>query len=400
MIQTQNFLKTTNGKYAVYAALLFLYSSFSHEFFYLTPWFVLILICYYSIVLRVNKAIIKKSFIFVFLTLLALFILHLLLLRLTKHTYVSHFGTLERMSVYFYLEKPLKYLFHVFFLGRYFPLILRNNIYGICQRHTVILLFYGCVICWWGYIILRFSQLSRKVKLLALMSVYLLVVYLFLSPVYFADSLLVCYDRYVYPSVGLAGLFVVLLISFIPSRWGRVALIAVYAGINVWFVIKVNIYWKQSAYVIRRLLTDLPDPGNKTVLLLNLPDNMNGIPMIAAEEDGRFKMMKNTLTSLPVSTKIYDVEAYNMTAMEDGAHVMVINDSMLHVTLNQWGTWWIYGMLGAVSYQNNDYKVNMIDEGHWYELTLKHPAADYILLFQSGAQWKVVDWNKKNIDQQ
>ena len=46
-----------------------------------------------------------------------------------------------------------------------------------------------------------------------------------------------------------------------------------------------------------------------------------------------------------------------------------------------------------------DFDVNMIDEGHWYELKLKHPANQYLLLYQAGAQWKVVDLNKKNIDQ-
>ena len=191
----------------------------------------------------------------------------------------------------------------------------------------------------------------------------------------------------------------VLLVSFIPQRIFRVSLLLVYAAINLWFTTTVNIYWKQSAYVIKRLINDMPDPGNKTVLILNLPDNLNGIPMIAAQDDGRFKIMKNNFTDHPVNNKVYDVVAYNMTTMNDGAHVTVVNDSMLHVTLNQWGTWWLYGLLGAGSYQTADYKVNMIDEGHWYELTLKKPANGYMVLFQSGTQWKVVDWSRPNVDQ-
>ncbi len=72
---------------------------------------------------------------------------------------------------------------------------------------------------------------------------------------------------------------------------------------------------------------------------------------------------------------------------------------MIHVTLNQWSTWWWYAGHGAKNYETAEYKVNMIDPGHWYELTLKKPASQYLLLYEIGDQWKVVDMNKRNEDQ-
>lgn len=399
LLLVQRFIKSQKPGYALIAGLLFFYSSFSHEFFYLTPWFTLVLICYYHFVLRYDKSIFKKSVLYFFVPIILLFILHLVLLRIVKHTYVSHFGKMEQMSVFYYLDKPLKYFFHVVFLGRFFSSETRHKIYAFCETKTAISAFYGLFLCFSGYVVFRFKEVSMKLKAIALVSIFLMIVYIFLSPVYFADSLLVCYDRYVYPSLGFAFLFVVLLVSLIPVKWIRIVLITGYALINLWFTIKVNIYWKQSAYVIKRLLNDVPDPGNKIVLLLNLPDNLNGIPMISAEHDGRFKMMHNTLTKHPYTNKIYDIAAYNMLSADDGAHVIVANDSTLHVTLNQWGTWWHHGMWGAESYSTEDFKLNMIDVGHWYELTLKRPASQYLLLYQVGSQWKEVDWGKKNIDQ-
>ena len=41
----------------------------------------------------------------------------------------------------------------------------------------------------------------------------------------------------------------------------------------------------------------------------------------------------------------------------------------------------------------------MTDPGHWYQLILKHPASEYLILYQVGSKWKTVDWNKKNVDQ-
>ncbi len=399
LILVQKFHEVQKTGYAVLALLLFLYSSFSHEFFYLTPWFTLLLIFYYSFALGGDKGFFKKSLLYFFIPLVLLFIGHLVLLRIVKHTYISHFGELAKMPVYFYLGKPLKYIFHVLFMGRFFSFETRHKIYTLCESKAVIISFYAVLITFWGYVLLRIRQVNAKAKIIALMSVYVLGVYFLLSPLDFADSLLVAYDRYVYPSTGFAFLIPVLLVSYIPVRVLQLSLISGYILLNIWLTTKVNIYWKQSAYVIRQLLEGFPEPGDKKVLLLNLPDDLNGIPMISAQDEGRFKVMKNTLTRQRVSNKIYDVVAYKMSDISDGAHVNVINDSTVRVTLNQWGTWWLYGLLGAASYENADYKVNMADPGHWYELTLKKPASEYLILYQVGSQWKTVDWGKKNTDQ-
>ena len=100
-----------------------------------------------------------------------------------------------------------------------------------------------------------------------------------------------------------------------------------------------------------------------------------------------------------INNTVYDVLSYNLTTPEDGAHITVANDSTLHVTLNQWGTWWWFAGKGGYSYENADYKLNLIDLGHWYELTLKKPSQNYLLLYETGGKWKVVDMSKRNEDQ-
>ena len=133
--------------------------------------------------------------------------------------------------------------------------------------------------------------------------------------------------------------------------------------------------------------------------MLNLPQCMNGVPMIGAEKDGAYKMMYKLFVNKDVTNKMYDVAAYNMVTKEDGAHVYVHNDSVITVTLNQWGTWWWYEQYGAPSYENEDYRLDMKDMGHWYDLYLKHPADHYLLLLHQGDQWKTVDMKKKDENQ-
>lgn len=399
LICVQKFQETQKIWYAVVSALLFLYTSFSHEFFYLIPWFTLLLIFYYRIELGYDKVVFRKSLAYLFAPLLLLFFLHLVLLHIFKHTYISHFGKLDKMPLAAYLSKPLKYFFHTIFLGRFFSHEFRTAVYSLCESTLAMMIFYLSFGCFWGYVLFRTRQVSGKLKTLAFTTAAMMMIFLFLSPVYFPDTMLVCYDRYTYLSLAFALLTVVLIINLIPWAPGRAILLAGYLFVNIFYTIRVNMSWKQSAYTVNRLLNEFPEPGSKTILLLNLPDDLNGTPMIAAEDDGRFKMMKNTLTAHPLNNKVHDVIAYKLSTINDGAHVMVVNDSTVDVMLNQPGGWWIRGMLGARDYENEDYKVHIIDPGRAYELNLKQPAAQFILLYETNSHWSVVDWNKKNVDQ-
>jgi hypothetical protein len=123
------------------------------------------------------------------------------------------------------------------------------------------------------------------------------------------------------------------------------------------------------------------------------------VPMIGPFVRFSFRQMYNLYNDRQINNTMYDVVSYNMIGKDDGAHVTVANDSVLHVTLNQWGTWWWNNMWGAYSYENMIYKFNLVDPGHWYELTLKRPASQYLLLYQVGDQLKIVDMSRKNEDQ-
>ena len=113
--------------------------------------------------------------------------------------------------------------------------------------------------------------------------------------------------------------------------------------------------------------------------------------MIGAEKNSEFKLMHDLLIPDKLLTNtVYDVLAYNMLTPQDGAHVDVINDSMIKVTLNQWGTWWWLETRGGYSYRTTDYKLDLKDPGHWYELTLRKPANQYLLLYNVGDEWREV----------
>jgi hypothetical protein len=185
----------------------------------------------------------------------------------------------------------------------------------------------------------------------------------------------------------------------VTNKYIAILLFCVYVDLNLYFTIMVNTYWMKSSIINNKLVRELPDPGDKIVLLLNTPENYQGVPMIGAQPDGIFKAMHEVYTDTIIKNTLYEVASFNMVAEGDGAHVNVINDSVLHVTLNQYGSWWWYEGHGAKSYETPDYKVNMLKPNYMYELTLKHPIDKYLLLYELGDKWKTVDMNLRNADQ-
>jgi hypothetical protein len=396
----QRFLHTGQTKYAWWSAIIFLLSTHSLEIFYITPWLLLAMIVYYRVGLGQDKKSIRRALLFFFLPVCILFVAYLLEYWLIYHQWVAHIGSATiQQPLLTLIGKPAKYLYNIIFFGRFFPAHITASVYAFCDSNLGLLLFYGITLSVFIFLILRFKKMNGKGKVAVLFLVWLMCSMSILLPLWFQDMFLVLCDRYTYFIDPFIYMLLALLISYVPQRKLRLVVFALYALVNLRFNIKVNRYWMRSASIIHNLLHTFPDGGDKTTLLLDLPQNMNGVPMITATPEGEFKLMLRLFAPEKNSNKnIYDVAAFNMISATDGVHVNVINDSTLRVTENQWGTWWWYNNLGCPSYENSEYKLNTTD-GHFYDLVLKKPSGQYLLLYQSGGVWRTVDMNKKNEDQ-
>lgn len=395
----QLFMHLPRTKLAWWAGIAFFCSSYALEIFYLTPWFVLTLALYYRYVLNYSQAVFKRTLLLFFLPMLLLFGAQLLVLQLVYGGHFAHIDANVMQPFSSYICKPPRYLFHVLLLGRYFPQPVRKAVYDSVGSNAGLIIFYNIFVLIWCAIISRFPRMSATGKASVLMLVWIMICLVILMPLAFPTLLLMFYDRYTYFLDAFTYMLIALLISYISRKWLRAALLGAYAAINLYFTITVNIYWKQSAYINNRLMKDLPNPGDKIMILLNFPENLNGVPMIGAQSDHKFKVMRELFVDKSYKGKIYDGASFNMLTKNDGAHVFLVNDSLMRVTLNQWGTWWWYAGHGAASYENEDYKLEMKDIGHWFEVKLKHPIGDYMLLYQAGDQWKIVDTSKKMEEQ-
>lgn len=394
----QQFLHTRANKYAWIAGIVYLCSTYSLEIFYLTPWFTLVFALYYRYVLDHDKNIFKQSLYRFFVPQLILFGLHIAMLLLV-YNHFAHIAENVWQPFSSYISRPPFYIFHILFFGRYFPQEIRKDVYGMAGSNAGLIIFYNIFVLLCLSLYSRFAGLGIKAKAGVFLLVCIMISQVILMPLAFPDFLLCFFDRYTYFTNAFIYMLVALLISYISNKFISTSLLSVYVLLNMYFTVKLNVLWKRATYIDNRLLHNLPDPGNRTVLLLNMPENMKGVPMIGAQPIGEYKMMHELFVNKDLHNKVYDVQSYNMLDAGDGAHVTVINDSVIKVTLNEWGTWWWYEGHGGYSYQNEDYRLDMRDPGHWFDVTLKHPASQYLLLYQQGDQWREVNMNKKNDDQ-
>ena len=396
----QKYMHTGDRKYAWRAGIIYFLSLFSLEVFYVTPLLVLTLGLFY-LFSGYDKKIFRGVLLYFFIPMLLLFALRIVGYYLVYGDWVSRIGSgTVAMVQWQSFGKPIKYLFHLLFLGRFFAEETRHTVYTFCDSWMGIAIFYSAIIIVFTVLANRCRVMSGKGKVASLLFAWTIITLLLLVPLWFSDMFLVLFDRYTYLTDAFFYMLVAVLVSFIAMPYLRMGIIVVYALINLRYAIQVSRYWGKSYRIDNALLHDIPDPGNKTVILLNLPESMHGVPMIGSDKESEYKFMHNLLLpNKPISNTVYDALSYNMLTPDDGAHTTVINDSIVHVTLNQWGTWWWFAGKGGYSYENEDYKLNLKDPGHWYELTLKRPAQQYLLLYEVGDKWKIVDWNKKGVDQ-
>ncbi len=399
MVCAQKFVETSKTGYAILGGFVFLCSSFCLEVFYLTPLFVVMLGIYYKVVLKSGVMLLRKYFLYLTVPQLFIFLLHFLLLRIMYHQTVAHIGTIAQQPVQVMLAKSLKYIFHILFYGRFWNDSLRTKIYQFCESGTVLYMFYGVFTVFIIATLARFRNIRLKWKPFFFLFAMVVMSLGLILPLWLPDTGIVIYDRYTYLLDAFVYMFVALFFANLSGRYGFPAAIMSLALVNYRFTHKVVAYWQQSADVVNHLVATFPNEPAKKVLLLNLPECFDGVQMVGTRDDGEFRMMYNSIMPDKISNEVYDVEAFYMRSMKDGAHVTVLNDSVIKVTLNQWGTWWIYYGYGAGSYENKDFRVDMRDQGHWYNVILKHPSSEYLLLYTVGRDWKKVDLTKQNIDQ-
>jgi hypothetical protein len=390
LICAERYIYTRHRSLPWIAAFLFLLSSFSLEIFYLTPIFSATLIFYYRC-LGWDMALKPRTWLAFLIPQLAIFALHLAIFHSIYGEWASHgTGGAFTLPLQMHFATVAKYAFHLLLFGRFWPQDLKEQVYLLCEQWLVLIPLYSILLLLIGWLVYKCRKGYGREQASLLLLIWALLAVTIALPMPFERLFDLSGNRYLYLAVAFIAMLLSLAVNAVTWTWAKVGLACGFILISSFLTLRTNRHWQTSERINTSLLQNIPDLQGRTTILLSMPYCYKGIPMINAWPQGNFQRSHDVLYRPPLRTKIYDGSAFNMISPTDGSEAEIVNDSTIKVTLRQWGTWWWYMDFGGRSYETPDYKLNMIDQGHCYELTLKHPISNYTLLQQVGDKWQVV----------
>lgn len=391
-----SYLETLSNKYLVKILLLYFISTFTLEIFYLTPAFVCALICALALSKKIQASTIKRALATLFVPLILVWASHLFIYHAVYHKWIAHYDVKVEGSYTFthIFSRLAKYLMHIIGMEYFWKDEWRNKYYELTGKLPLIWALGISVIGIITLGIARWNKWKPAIRTTVTLIILVLLSFALVFPLWFNDNQLMRNDRYYYlPSIFVLMLISVLLYSLVTNNKVRRTIIGLYILLCVWGVLKIAFMTREASKVFYGVIDNFYWYNSPRVLLLNLPNNYNGIGMIPSRDDGYFKDHLKVMKASAGYGKIYDVTSYNITSEYDGAHVTVLDSMTLKVTLNQWGTWWWHNSLGAVDYENDMYRMELIDSGHQFLLHFKQDPNSFVILYQVGSGWKQVDMN-------
>jgi hypothetical protein len=399
------YLESPLPKYIYWAMGIFMCSVFALEFFLFTPFVVAVLLAFWGLAFTndfINKFT-KRTFGWFVFTPLSIIGIYFIFHRAIRGEWFAHgrgaanlqLISLESFSTYG------KYALKELFFIRYLPFSVKFKIFSALDNPSVS---WGISTLLMGISTLGlyyFKGFSAKNKSLFLCFGLFSLLLVPVLNLFFAWELWSENDRYGYMASAFLFMGFALVLSKLPKSVFYAFSIG-YLLLSGYWLLKTNRIWWKSEKVYSQLTDSFHWWEADEVLVLNAPDNYAGIPMFRVyDADSGIREAVEVYTKRLIKAKMLDVLQYNMTSPTDGANVRVESDSVLVVTLNQWGNWWFRNGKGASAYETNDFlvKPDFNGCGRCYKLVLKNRKANRVILFQNGGVLKEVDMGKVGVEQ-
>jgi hypothetical protein len=398
LIWARHYMLTGERKWIWRSLLLLLALTFTLEIWYTIPALVFLLVLAYWRADIITKEQMLKAFRLLLAPQLGIFILHLVAYRTVYGKWLAHsaFTSTGDDNLFIIAGRFWSYEWHLLGMGRFFPHEYRQYVYnhfGGYWGGMLAILFIACLTEWtW----LRYHKWSPSGKAAALLGAWALVALVLVLHFIPPDILLVANDRYLYFTAFFQWMLVALCIAqlFRSKLLARNITFGAVLLICLGFTAKLVMVWRHSTKVFWAVQDKFIWKDAPVVLILNMPCTYNGVGIITGSPVSELSDHLRVFKKGKPAGQVYDVSSYNMQHPWDGANVVVQDSSHLHVTLNQWGSWWWLRGFGAQDRSTDLFDLHFIDGGHDYMLTLKQRPPGMVILFQQGQEWRVVDMSR------
>ncbi len=383
----RRFLRRPQALPALMAGILFLFSAFSLELFYLTPLLTGSLLLYYRYVLQYERTAIRKAAAGFLLPQVLIFVLHLLLVRIVFGTASARLGdALLHMPLTYYAVKPPDYGFHLLG-GRFLPQSWRSAAHQAFCTYAGAGLFYVLLGSLLVLLLLRYRRMQRPAQLSTLFFLWLLLAMGLVTPMWFPERLLILGDRYLYIMLPFFFMLAAMLVARLRSVPLRLGILLAALLLQCTGTLYVNWLWQRSQRITDNLQRNFSAPAGANVLLLNSPQSLRGAPMIGAGPDGEMKLMHDLLYGPSPGAFVRETFAQEMATSDDSIGIRQLDALSFLVRLPRPGACWWYGSDYARSYSGPGYEVILLTPDT-YRLILNGDPQRYMLMYQQSGIWK------------
>lgn len=399
----RQYLLTARIKYAWLTGILFAITTYTLEIFYVIPFLTCFLLLGYYYKGLIDPLLFRRGIRNILLPQVIFLLLHFFVFRMVYGGWIPHYGTEEGSFMSdpaVFLRGYGKYISYIGLMAGHYPWEIRQAVYGLLSQPPVYYTITALLLCFPFYILLRFRSVRPEMQVAGFLAGAFICSTTLAVSVYFDDLFSLYNSRRCYQP----GLFFYMLagLAFFSIRNKRLAWISygLYFMICIVLTGRMVMHWRTAAKIQHGILRHFDGYASDPVLLLNIPCYYKHVRIIPANRENEFLAHLRILGYKPFVNEMFSVASYNMTQPWDGAHVTVLDSVRLKVTLNQWGTWWMYQFRGAQSYENDIFRVDMTDPGHEYILILKQRPENIGLYFHQGQHWRKVDMSAGRFGQE
>ncbi len=371
------------------AVVLYAVSTTSLELFYLTPLYAACILAFYQYLFAWDGRRVRLAWQWIGLPLLTVLSLHFLRMSAGIANIVSHASSeLGSNAFRHYAVMTPLYALRLLW-GRFLPEGWQWAYHKAMCTYAGAGLFYVSLAGIYLAMLLRIRRFSPAGKMAALAAMLLALSMLLALPTWFPEHELIVCDRYAYTLLPFFSLLLAIGLFRLRLGWWPLAAVLL---LNVCLTSYLNSLWRRSTRIIEALQTAHPPiDTTKTIILLNNPASLRGAPMFGADISEEWRSMNIQLYGGRLGRSMPEVAAYNMRSVTDGAHVQVLDDSTLTVTLNQPG-YWTYGMgFDTAAHHVSPYYTMSRLSQQTYWLRLHGAPEQYVLWYQQGDKYKKVN---------
>ena|GEM_PF-3184623 len=312
--------------------------------------------------------------------------IYLLTTRVVVGEWLGHYdmGTQMNIEIGAMLSTALKYFVKHLGLVHFLSHDSKSVIYGLTHKLGVQIVAYGAVfllsLVW---LLRRKSTAEHRLMVAALLLAFVSLVPV--SGLHFSQLQLSENDRYGSLFIYFFSFWLVLLVLRLP-RWPRNILVSIFIVLQLFFQQQLVSKWQNSQEIIESLTSSFKSFEFKEtdkVLILNLPENMDGIFMFRdyGDKEPYSDYLKMYFDELP---EIEVVAQYNLPGNALGFAVERRGDEIF-LKAEEWGSWWWQQGLGLAGYETGSYE--FMPEGKDMRVLLKKPETYTAILYGDGQRW-------------